>query len=177
MWRILVTFLALTLGTAAAHAQPYDTTRLFTRGAWYVELTHDTSDGELWCSAETRNNEAQTFSVTTYDDGGVILFVFDNRWALAPRDVDFIVNIDRQRWTINGYADDIGISVTLDDKDQADDFLYDLARGNSVAVANADGRRIASFSLSGSSAALSTLMDCWSSILIGNEGPGYKDPF
>ncbi|MDP2063815.1 MAG: hypothetical protein Q8Q63_00975 [Phaeovulum sp.] len=177
MWRILITFLAFTLGATATLAQPYDTTRLFTRGAWYVELTHDTSDGELWCSAETRNNEAQTFSVTTYDDGAVILFVFDDRWALASRDVDFLVNIDRQRWTISGYADGIGISVTLDDKAQSDEFLVDLARGNSVSVANADGRRIAAFSLSGSSAALSTLMDCWTSILSGGSGLGKKDPF
>lgn len=175
MWRILVTFLALTLGATAAPAQPYDTTRLFTRGSWYVELTHDTSDGELWCSAETRNNEAQVFSVTTYDDGAVILFVFDDRWDLAPRSIDFVVNIDRQRWTISGDADGIAISVSLDDKDQADDFLVDLARGGSVSVANTDERRIASFSLSGSSAALSTLMECWDSILLGGAGP--KDPF
>jgi len=175
MWRILAAFLALTLGATAAPAQPYDTTRLFTRGAWYVELTHDTSDGELWCSAETRNNEAQVFSVTTYDDGAVILFVFDDRWSLAQRAVDFIVYIDRTRWTISGDADGIGISVSLDDKDQADDFLVDLARGGSVSVANADDRRIAAFSLAGSSAALSSLMECWDSILLG--GTGKRDPF
>ncbi|WP_372841871.1 hypothetical protein [Phaeovulum sp.] len=175
MWRFLVLFLGLALPAQMASAEQYDTTRLFTRGAWYVDLTHDTSDGELWCSAETQNNEAQTFSVTTYDDGTVILFVFDESWDIAPRSVDFLVLIDRERWTISGDASGIAISVSLDDKDKADEFLIDLARGSSVAVANSDERRIASFSLSGSSAALSTLMDCWDSILLGS--PSKKDPF
>ncbi len=177
MRRIAAIFLAFTLGATPVLAEKYETTRLFNRGAWYVELTHDTEDGQLWCSGETRNNSAQTFSVTTYDDGAVVLFVFDNSWNLAPRAVNFIVYIDRQRWTISGDADGVAISVALDGKDKADEFLVDLARGNSVAVANADDRRIASFSLSGSSAALSTLMDCWSSILVGGPGPGKKDPF
>ncbi len=175
MWRILVLFLGLALSAQVAGADQYDTTRLFTRGAWYVDLTHDTSDGELWCSGETRNNEAQTFSITTYDDGTAVLFVFDDRWDLTPRNVDFLVLVDRERWTISGDASGIAISVTLDDKDKADEFLLDLARGNSVSVANTDERRIAAFSLSGSSAALSTLMDCWDSILLAP--PSKKDPF
>jgi hypothetical protein len=177
MWRAIILTVAAAVLATGALAEKYESTQLFRRGAWYVELTHDTEDGELWCSAETGNSEAQAISVTAYEDGGVMLFVFDNRWQLSARDVRFFVDIDRSRWTIDGYADGIGISAPLSDSDRAGDFLYQLARGNAARVYNDAGQQLAGFSLSGSSAALGSLMECWDSIMPGFDGKSRKDPF
>lgn len=164
------------LAPAPAHAD-YDETQLYSAGAWHVSLTHDTTDGDLWCSADTENGEGQTFSITTYSDGQAAVLVIDPRWSLSNRSVDFFIDIDRSRWNITGTAKEISVSVMLQGEGKAAEFLVDLARGNSVNVVNTDERRLANFSLHGSSRALNALLTCWKEIATSDPFAGQADPF
>lgn len=160
--------------SGAAHAQPFDTQRLFSRGAWSVEMTHDTADGDLWCVAATRNARGQFFALTAFDSGSIALLVTDPGRQLTPRAVRFLVDIDYSRWTIEGTARDIGVSIVMNDAPQAARFIRQLQRGNAVAVLNDPGQRLATFSLRGSWAAITALMTCWNRI---TPPGGSTDPF
>ena len=166
---LATTITMIALSTRQAYAE-FDSTKLFAKGNWFVERTHDTGDGDLWCSAETSNRNRQTFSLAAYDDGTFALFVFDQRWNVAERPVRFLVDIDYSRWTIDGTGRGIGISLTISDAEKAAEFLTELSEGNAVAVMNSDEKRVAVFSLNGSSAAIRKLFECWKEI-------GTKDPF
>ncbi len=163
---MLSSLAAVALCAAAATAQEvYDGTLLFREKAWAVELTHDSRDGQLWCSAETTNRARQTLSLTAYDSGAMAMFVFDPGWSITPRPVEFLVDVDYSRWTMAGTGDGIGVSIGLDRPEEAAAFLTELRLAHAVAVMNADGRRLATFSLAGSDAGIGALMGCWESIL------------
>lgn len=166
------------LNTHGLNAQQYETRQLLSKGHWQVSLTHNTQQGNLWCDASTVNNRNQRFGITAYDQGELALFIFDQGWSLRKRSVRFLIDIDYNRWTIDGIADGIGVSLVFVDVDKATRFLKQLMRGNAVAVYNDTERRIATFSLSGSSAAISTLMDCWNRIAIASDPfTDNTDPF
>lgn len=162
-----------------AVADPYETNLLFKHKSWHVELTHDTRDGDVWCSAVTENRSGQTFNIVTYPDDSASLFVFDQNWNLSPRTIEFVLDIDYNRWTVIGHGEDIGIQVSLDGDDQAGKFILELAEGNAVALYNLDLRRLAVFSLAGSKAALLALLDCWEAISDQTSDPfkTQSDPF
>jgi hypothetical protein len=167
---------ALAVAVPAAAAQ-FDTTRLFTHGAWQVEHTYDTSDGQVWCSAETSNGAGQVFSMTAYDNGGVVVIVMDPRWSASARPVRFRIDIDYSQWTIDGKADGIAASVSFNADANAEQFITELAQGTTVAVYNEGGTRLAAFSLNGSGAALGALADCWSRIQTHDPFINAADPF
>ena len=76
----------------AASADQFETTELFEKGAWAVEIAHDTSDGELWCSAGTASQSAQNLAILGYDFGEIALLVLDGSWDIPERPVRFIVD-------------------------------------------------------------------------------------
>lgn len=154
----------------------YEEQVLFSKDAWQVEVTHDTSDGQLWCSAATTNRQGQSFDVTAYDDGGISLFVFDHDWSISPRDVRFLIDVDRERWVLDGRGDGIAISLSMREKEESIRFLSEIMEGNSVVVRNADKHHLGSFSLSGSYAAITKLFECWGRIK-SNTRITEADPF
>ncbi|MEM9755288.1 MAG: hypothetical protein AAF914_04810, partial [Pseudomonadota bacterium] len=155
---ILFTVLAL-----PAAAQQVRDTHLERNGAWDVFYAED---GSLaWCSAETDNNNFQTFTVAGFSTGDGGLFIFDDRWNFHERDVAFILDIDGLRWDITGTASGDNLSLIFNDVDDTLQFLQDLAGGSSVTVRDTDFSTVGSFSLAGSRASLSSMIDCWSSIV------------
>ncbi|MFD1341103.1 hypothetical protein [Litorisediminicola beolgyonensis] len=120
---------ALTAGAAAA---AFETRTLFSHKAWLVEMTHDTSDGNLWCAARTTNRYGQTLSLTSYGHGSLSLFVFDGSWSLRPRPVRFLVDVDYDRWVIDGNAGEISVSMRLPDAAKSVEFLDQIAEGRAV---------------------------------------------
>ncbi|GHF05027.1 hypothetical protein GCM10016455_27890 [Aliiroseovarius zhejiangensis] len=154
----------LLLQPTKALADRYETTRLFNHKAWSVELTHDQLDDDFWCNAETTNRAGQVFSITAYDNGNLGLFIFDRRWDINPRDIEFRIDIDYSRWNVSGQAQESYVSTFLGDPENSIKFLTELAEGSAVAVFNSDGRRLAVHSLSGSSASLRKLLECWNRI-------------
>ncbi|MCX7566818.1 hypothetical protein OS189_10750 [Sulfitobacter sp. F26169L] len=177
MFRVAV-FVFL-LSVQQVYADRYQSRALFSHKAWGVELTHDTMDGALWCSAETGNRANQKLSITVYPDGTLTLFVFDRRWALSERYVDFIIDVDYSRWNMRGKASDIAISVSVKPGEDTGKFIGELAAGRAAALYNNDLRRLAVFTLSGSRAALIKLTECWDGIKAQGADPfgPAKDPF
>lgn len=161
----------------SAHAGEYDTTTLFTRGAWTVDLTYDSTDRTTWCVAETNNRRGQTFSVVAHENGVAAVFVFDPSWTLARRSVRYRIDIDYDRWTIDGTANDMGVSVTLNGNASAERFLGQLMLASAVATYNEDGMRLATFSLDGSRSAIGALFECWGRIRHDAPDPRRADPF
>lgn len=174
MARILfVPAIALSFFVQAADAQGDDIENktILRKGHWQVVLSHDTSDGSLWCSAETLNTNNQNFALAAFDHGGFGLLISDPRWDLRERPVRFYVDIDRTRWTIDGTAGRAYVSLAFNDLETASEFTMDLMRGDSVSLYNDSDNRLGIFSLNGSYAAISELVDCWGSITAN------RDPF
>lgn len=170
--------LCLALTTAPALADRYESEVYFAKGRWQVEVTHDSQDGSLWCSALTENNNNQSFDITAFDDGQLTLFVFDGDWELRERPIRFLVDVDRSRWTMDGTGKNISVSVTMNDPDTAVRFLTQLQRGNTVRVYNENEVKLATFSLSGSRAGIDALFECWDRINKSSDPFGdASDPF
>jgi hypothetical protein len=175
--RRVILVLVLMLIASAAAAGRLDTTRLFASGAWIVEHIYDPSDGSAWCSASTRNDADQLFSLAAFDFGALALVLGDHRWSLSPRPVRFRLDIDYTRWDIDGTADGSSVMVILNGNESTVDFMRDLERGFAVALYNDDGRRLATFSLRGSAAALGELVTCWTRIVRHDPFRSRADPF
>jgi len=173
---VLVSLL-LVVPSSLLFAEPFEYTQIFRKDAWTVELTHDASDGQLWCSAETENRRSQSFAITVYDTGNIGLFVFDRAWSIEKRPIRFIVDIDYSRWTIDGSGDGVGISFIMNEPEKTVKFLRELMEGSAVAVLNDNERRLAVFSLSGSYAALTELMKCGERISLKDPFLSPTDPF
>lgn len=174
----LISAAALCCLAIAAKANPFDTTMLFAHKHWSVEHTYDSTDGSSWCSADTANGANQWFSVTGFDNGGIALFVGDPRWSLSSRQVRYRIDVDYSRWDIDGTADRSAVSVFLNGSDKAGKFLGELMGGSAVAVYSEDGRRLATFSLQGSHAAMNAFAECWARIHRGSDPfTNASDPF
>ena len=176
MKRWILSFI-LVIGSFSQVSAGYEDTKLFSKGYWSVVLTYNTDENSYWCEAKTSNRRGQVFSVTAYENGGIIVFVFDQRWSLAKRPVKFLIDIDYSRWTIDGTANNIAVSVQLNNNDKAGKFIKELAQGSAVALFNTEERRLATFSLRGSSAALTELVDCWRKITVTDPFKTSTDPF
>ncbi|WP_134015653.1 hypothetical protein [Litoreibacter halocynthiae] len=167
----------LVAGSGSAIAERYESSNLFAHKAWKVSLTYDTADNKFWCNAETYNRSGQTLSITAYDSGFAAVFFFDNRWRLQERKISFIVDIDYSRWTVDGKAHQSGISAGLNNGKTAGKFVGELAAGSAVALYNSNLARLATFSLSGSKAALLKLGECWNNIQKRDPFGASTDPF
>jgi len=158
-------------------ASELDSKTLLQKGAWSVELTHDTSDGTLWCSASTYNRGNQSFGLAAFDSGLLALIISDPYWSLKTRPIRFLLDIDYKRWTIDGSASEDYVSLNMNNPEKSAEFIKDLMRGNAVAVLNDNGNRLATFTLNGSYAALDALVDCWSRITKDDPFTNRTDPF
>lgn len=158
-------------------AERYETHKLFSHKSWTVELTHDQLDDEFWCAAQTTNKRGQLFSLTAFDSGNLALFVFDSRWKMRPRDIQYRIDIDYSRWEITGQAKDQAVSTLLNDPEKSIKFLTEISEGRAVAMYNVDGRKLAVFSLQGSSAALRKLIECANRISNSDPFQSSTDPF
>ena len=168
---------ALWICAGPVAAGSFDETRLFQHGAWSVSHTYDSSDGDAWCSADTGNRAGQWFSVVAFDNGSAAVLVGDPTWNLSERSVRFRIDIDYSRWDIDGAGANSSVSVLLDGNSNAGQFIDELMTSSAVAAYNEEGRRLASFSLSGSHAALQKLAECWSRIARRDPFQTASDPF
>lgn len=160
----MATVAALLSAPAAFSKSNFETEILFRKKAWAVEITHDTSDGGLWCAASTKNRQGQAFSLVAYDTGALALIILDGAWNIPQRSVKFLIDVDYSRWNIEGTGKGSGVSLNVGAADKGAQFIRELMAGNAVAILNNRERRLAVFSLSGSSAAITKLMACWSRI-------------
>lgn len=130
MFRFVFAFLSATFFLAhVACAEKFDTHRIFAKGSWSVDLTKNLQQGNVWCNASTVNERQQTFGITGYESGALALFIFDSHWQLRKRQVHFRIDIDYDKWSINGSASGIGVSLLFTDPQKAKRFIGRLRRG------------------------------------------------
>ncbi len=161
MKKLFLTLLIWLMAQPISADHEYESTRLLTYKAWYLERVRHRSSGDSWCNAATRNDLGQAFKLTGYDTDTAAIFVFDDTWNLVREDVRFIARIDRKNWNVYGLAEGTAIVADLDDPDAAATFIYELAKGNRLTITTASGRGIADFSLAGSRRTIDAFFNCW----------------
>jgi hypothetical protein len=160
------------LGLLAAPALADRTDTLFQHKAWKVQgVTFD--DGTYACLAEV-SDPGESFTIWIFQDASIRLQFYSEDWDFGEGDTaDLQVEIDhRSPWSLTS-AELYKQSVLFDlpAADNAGDFVVEVARGNTLHLRSADGTGVKDYSLSGSSASISKLIDC------GDAITGPKNPF
>ena len=166
---------ALMAGLAGFAVQPVladKTNVLFTYKSWQVEgVTFD--DGSIACLAEV-TDPGESFSVWVFPDKTIRLQFYSDSWDFGDSSTaNLQVEIDhRSPWTLTG-ANLTKNSVLFDlpDQDSSVNFLTEVAAGSTLHLRSEAGDRVKDYSLSGSSASISHLINC------GNSITGDANPF
>lgn len=164
-------------GTAAATATmagaESSSQTLYSYKHWEVEfVTFD--DGAVACLAEV-DASSDSFTIWTYPDTSVKLQFYSTSWDFGDNGdtADLQVQIDRRGpWTLNAaelYLN--SVLFTLPDSDTAVDFLLEVAGGNRLYLRSDTGEDVIDYSLAGSHASMSAMIDC------GNSIAGDGNPF
>jgi hypothetical protein len=169
-----VGLVCLGFGTWATAALPEaSSTMLYSYKHWEVEyVTFD--DGSSACLAEV-DATTDSFTVWLYADTSVQLQFYSTSWDFGDtgETANLKVQIDsRGDWTLNDaqlYLN--SVLFTLPDSDSAVDFLLEVAGGNRLYLRSDSGEDVMDYSLAGSRASMSELIDC------GNRIAGDANPF
>lgn len=161
------------LVSATSVSAETSSTTLFSHKNWEVEfVTFD--DGSVACLAEV-DATTDSFTIWTYTDNSVRLQFYSTSWDFGDtgETADLEVQIDRRSpWTLNDaelYLN--SVLFTLPDSDTAVDFLLEVANGNRLYLRSDSGEDVVDYSLAGSSASMSAMIDC------GNGISGDGNPF
>jgi hypothetical protein len=139
---------------------------LFRQQKWMVEdVTFD--DGTVACLAEV-DDPNDSFSIWTYPDKTIKLQFYSTSWDFGDKGdtADLELQIDRRaKWTLTG-ADLYKNSVlfTLPGVDDSVNLLTEVAAGNQLHLRNGDGSSVMDYTLAGSSASMSAMIDCGTAI-------------
>lgn len=163
------------LATVAASMAGAETSSqsLYSYKHWEVEfVTFD--DGSVACLAEVDAN-TDSFTIWTYPDTSVRLQFYSTSWDFGDTGdtADLQVQIDRRGpWTLNQaelYLN--SVLFTLPDNNTAVDFLLEVAGGNRLYLRSDAGENVMDYSLAGSKASMTAMIDC------GNAIAGDGNPF
>jgi hypothetical protein len=160
----------LLLGAVPASGEEVEI--LYQHKSWLVEgVTFD--DGTIACLAEVRD-PGESFSIWTFPDKTIRLQFYSSDWDFGEGDTaDLEVEVDnRSPWTLTG-ANLTQNSVLFDlpDLDESVNFIIEVAKGRTLYLRSEDGSDIRSYSLSGSSASISYLIDCGNAISRSGSNP------
>lgn len=137
------------------------TDTLFQHKAWRVQgVTFD--DGSYACLAEV-SDPGESFTIWIFQDASIRLQFYSDSWDFGQgQTADLEVEIDRRSpWSLtaaNLYKQ--SVLFDLPAQDNAGDLVVEVARGNTLHLRSADGTPVKDYSLSGSSASISKLIDC-----------------
>jgi hypothetical protein len=159
-----------TVGSAGAQESEI----LFSHKHWEVSIV-GWDDGSVGCVAEVKA-PGESFSIWTFPDGAVQLQFYSTAWEFGEgQTADLGVQIDRRApWSLTGaelYKN--SVLFFLPNNGAGGDFIAEVARGNRLYLRADDGSDVQNYSLSGSSASISALVDCGD--VITNKKPG--NPF
>jgi len=154
---IAVALLAGTVGAASAQQSEV----LFSHKHWQVEVV-GWDDGSVGCVAKV-SAPGESFSVWTFPDGAVQLQFYSTAWQFGEGDTANLgVQIDRRApWNLtNAELYQNSVLFYLPDDKAGADFIIEVARGNRLYLRSADGSDVQNYSLAGSRASISALLDC-----------------
>ena len=158
-------YLALLMGLQALPALADRTDVLYSYKHWQVEgVTYD--DGSYACLAEVAE-PGESFAIWVFPDQTIRLQFFSEEWDFGESaTADLGVEIDRRSpWSLTG-ANLTQNSVLFDlpEGDASVNFVIEVAEGRTLHLRSSDGTPVKDYSLAGSSASISTLIDCGAAI-------------
>ena len=137
---------------------------VFQNGNFRVDVNID-DDGDLFCDIASFDGRSGSYlAISSYAQGYYYVNIFmDGEYRFA--EIDLVVGIDRNTWTLNDmevdqYDRDTLQMTTLMDEYDSGRFLEDLARGNTFYINYNDGSRAATWSLVGSRNAINAFREC-----------------
>jgi hypothetical protein len=156
----------------SALAEPTSVT-VFQHKHWEVEVvTFD--DGVRACLAEV-DAGYDSFSVWLYENATFRLQFYSQEWQFGDpgTTADLQLRVDRRSpWNLtNAELYKNSILFDLPDNDTGVRFLVEVARGNNLHLGTAAGEGVKSYSLAGSSASMSAMLDCGEVITGNNSNP------
>ena len=154
-------FLALATGLLAEPALADRTDVLYSYKHWQVEgISYD--DGTYACLAEVAE-PGESFAIWIFPDQTVRLQFYSQDWEFGDSDTaDLEVEIDRRSpWSLTG-ANLTQSSVLFDlpEGDASVNFVIEVADGRTLHLRSSDGTPVKDYSLAGSAASISNLIDC-----------------
>ena len=157
--------LAVITGLMAVPALANRTDTLFTHKSWRVQgVTFD--DGSFACLAEVAD-PGESFTIWIFQDASIQLQFYSEDWDFGEGDTaDLEVEIDRRSpWSLTS-AELYKQSVLFDlpTEDASANFVIEVARGSTLYLRSADGTPVQSYSLAGSSASITKLLECGDAI-------------
>lgn len=161
----IVAFVALALGGQAWPALADRTDVLYSYKHWQVEgISYD--DGTYACLAEVAE-PGESFAIWVFPDQTIRLQFYSEEWDFGESDTaDLEVEIDhRSPWSLSG-ASLLQNSVLFDlpEGDQSVNFVIEVAEGRTLHLRSSDGTPVKDYSLAGSAASISNLIDCGAAI-------------
>ena len=174
--------LALSASFALAQVAPvlaYSTEILFQHKHWKVDI-HGWDDGEVGCRAIVGDDQ-ESFAIWIFQDAMIQLQFFSTSWDFGTdgQVADLQVQIDkRPKWDLTAASlKQNSVTFNLPDSDAAVDFVMEIAKGNNLYLRSKEGKDVQSYSLSGSKASITSLLDCGGAITGGAGGGKSSNPF
>ncbi len=141
-----------------------DSETLYQHKQWEVIIAaYD--DGSISCIARVEK-PGSAFAIWGNLTDPMQLQFWNRDWDFTPASEDIVVQVDRRpRWDLtNAELTGKNVWFTLPTDDSSLRFLREIRQGYNVALLSRSGKHIDSWSLSGSSAALSVLADCFQAL-------------
>lgn len=166
---------ALVLAASAGLAGAQQVEELFSHKHWKVSgVAWD--DGTMGCVAEVAA-PGESFSIWTLQDGSVSLQFYSTAWSFGEGDTaDLEVQIDRRApWNLTGAElSQNSVYFNIPGSDAGGNFVAEIARGNRLYLRSADGSDVQNYSLAGSSASITALLECGDYISDPTPGNPFK---
>jgi hypothetical protein len=166
---------AAVLAALAGSAGAQQVEELFAHKHWKVSgVAWD--DGTMGCVAEV-SAPGESFSIWTLQDGSVSLQFFSTAWSFGDGDTaDLEVQIDRRApWSLTGAElSQNSVYFNIPGSNAGGNFIAEIARGNRLYLRSADGSDVQNYSLAGSSASITALLECGDYISDPTPGNPFK---
>jgi hypothetical protein len=173
--KIRIGLVAAVLAAVAGSASAQQVEELFSHKHWKVSgVAWD--DGTMGCVAEV-SAPGESFSIWTLQDGSVSLQFYSTAWSFGESDTaDLEVQIDRRApWNLTGAElSQNSVYFNIPGSDAGGNFVAEIARGNRLYLRSADGSDVQNYSLAGSSASITALLECGDYISDPTPGNPFK---
>ncbi|MCL4067306.1 hypothetical protein M3484_12060 [Pseudomonas sp. GX19020] len=177
-----VSGIALSALLALAQVVPalaYSSEILFQHKHWKVDI-HGWDDGEVGCRAVV-GDDKESFAIWIFQDAMIQLQFFSTSWDFGTEGqvADLRVQIDkREGWDLTAASlKQNSVSFNLPDSDAAVSFVMEIAGGNKLFLRSKDGKDVQNYSLSGSKASITSLLECGDAITGKSAPPAPSNPF
>ncbi len=155
---LLIGAAVLAAGSAAAETQ---SEVVYSHKAWQVQVVAF-DDGSLTCLAEVSDG-GRSFTMWSGADELVQLQFYDESWDLGEdQTADLKVEVDsRGPWSLTeAELHKQSVFFDIPDSDDGVAFMAEVMGGNRLYLSNDDGEPVSDYSLAGSSASVSALIEC-----------------